>query len=111
MLTLCPASIFAQSSAVKKAANAVVSITTFDADGKILATTNGVFISADGTIAAPWSPFASADHAVAIDAKGVKHDIDGQATRYTISRLYALQASHQHSSPCPHLRQLLLRYG
>ena len=31
MLTLCPASIFAQSSAVKKAANAVVSITTFDA--------------------------------------------------------------------------------
>ncbi|MDY4667038.1 MAG: serine protease [Prevotella sp.] len=65
----------AQSGAVKKVANAVLSITTFKADGSILATANGICISNDGTCVSPWSPFAGADHAVAIDAKGQKHQV------------------------------------
>ena len=66
----------AQPTVVKKAADAVVTITTFKADGSILATSNGVFTNANGTIAAPWIPFVGANHAVAIDSKGVRHDID-----------------------------------
>lgn len=68
--------VMAQPAAVKKASSAVVSITTFRADGSILSTSGGVFIDEKGTIAALWTPFVGADHAVAIDSKGVRHDID-----------------------------------
>ncbi len=68
--------IFAQSSAVKKAVEAGFTLTTFKADGSINATSNGVFISSNGIAVSPWTPFIGASKAVAIDAKGQRHEID-----------------------------------
>ena len=69
-------SIFAQPGAVKKAADAAFTLTTFKADGSIQATSNGVCISADGITVSPWKPFIGADKAVIVDAKGQKHDVE-----------------------------------
>ena len=69
-------SIFAQPGAVKKAADAAFTLTTFKADGSIQATSNGVCISADGIAVSPWKPFIGADKAVIVDAKGQKHDVE-----------------------------------
>lgn len=76
VLAMAAACVNAQSSAVKKAADAVVSLTTFKADGSILATGSGVFVETNGTLMVPWAPFAGADHAVVVDSKGARHDID-----------------------------------
>lgn len=67
---------FSQSGAVKKTADAVFSLTTFKSDGSILATSNGVFVSPDGTAISPWQPFVGASRAVVVDSKGKKHDVD-----------------------------------
>ena len=69
-------SLFAQPAAVKKAADAVFTLTTFKADGSILATSNGVCISNDGIAVSPWKPFIGADKAVIVDSKGQKHDVE-----------------------------------
>lgn len=90
MLVMAATSLSAQPSSVKKAADAIVSLTTFKADGSILATSNGLFIDDNGTLVAPWTPFAGADHAVAVDSKGVRHDIDaiiGINEIYNIAKL------------------------
>ena len=68
--------ISAQPGAVKKAADAAFTLTTFKADGSILATSNGVCISTDGVAVSPWKPFIGADKAVIIDAKGQKYEVD-----------------------------------
>ncbi len=68
--------ISAQPGAVKKAADAVFTLTTFKEDGSILATSNGVCISTDGIAVSPWKPFIGADKAVIIDAKGQKHEVE-----------------------------------
>ena len=69
-------SLFAQPAAVKKAADAAFTLTTFKADGSILATSNGVCISTDGIAVSPWKPFIGADKAVIVDSKGLKHDVE-----------------------------------
>ena len=69
-------SLFAQPAAVKKAADAAFTLTTFKADGSILATSNGVCISTDGIAVSPWKPFIGADKAVMVDSKGQKHDVE-----------------------------------
>lgn len=68
--------ISAQPGAVKKAADAAFTLTTFKADGSILGTSNGVCISTDGVAVSPWKPFIGADKAVIIDAKGQKHEVE-----------------------------------
>ena len=68
--------ISAQPGAIKKSADAAFTLTTFKADGSILATSNGVCISTDGVAVSPWKPFIGADKAVIIDAKGQKHEVD-----------------------------------
>ena len=69
-------SLFAQPAAVKKAADAAFTLTTFKADGSIWATSNGVCISTDGIAVSPWKPFIGADKAVIVDSKGQKHDVE-----------------------------------
>ena len=69
-------SLFAQPAAVKKAADAAFTLTTFKADGSILATSNGVCINADGIAVSPWKPFIGANKAVIVDSKGQKHDVE-----------------------------------
>ncbi|MBF1383259.1 tetratricopeptide repeat protein [Prevotella aurantiaca] len=79
LLTLCfsfATMAIAQSSAVKKAANATFTLTTFDTKGSILSTTNGVFVSTDGICVSTWKPFAGAAKAVVIDNNGQKYDVE-----------------------------------
>lgn len=70
------ATVFAQSMAVKKAADAAFTLTTFKADGSILATSNGVCVGANGIAISPWKPFVGASKAVIVDGKGQKHDVE-----------------------------------
>lgn len=70
------ASAWAQPAPVKKAAASVFSLTTFDKKGDIVGSTHGVFVGKNGEAIAMWKPFMGADHAVAIDAKGNKHEVD-----------------------------------
>lgn len=79
LLTLCfsfATMAIAQPSAVKKAANATFTLTTFDTKGSILSTTNGVFVSTDGVCVSTWKPFAGAAKAVVIDNNGQKYDVE-----------------------------------
>lgn len=66
---------FAQPSVVNNVAKSVFTLTTFKADGSILASTHGVFIDNEGTAISPWKPFVGADHAVVIDSKGKKYQV------------------------------------
>lgn len=65
----------AQTSAAKKAAESVFTLTTFKADGSLLATSHGVFVGNDGEAVSNLAPFDGAETAVAIDAKGTKHNV------------------------------------
>ncbi len=79
LLTLCfsfATMAIAQPSAVKKAANATFTLTTFDTKGSILSTTNGVFVSTDGVCVSTWKPFVGAAKAVVIDNNGQKYDVE-----------------------------------
>lgn len=66
---------FAQPSAVKKAANAVFTLTTYDKDGEVMATSRGAFVGANGEAVALWTPFVGASRAEVVDAKGQKHEV------------------------------------
>ncbi len=85
ILSLSVNLIWAQPAPVKKAGASVFSLTTFSKDGNILGSTHGVFIGKNGEAIAMWQPFLGADHAIAIDSKGVKHEVD---VMMGISELY-----------------------
>lgn len=67
----------AQNPQVKKAAQAVFSLNTFRADGTLISTSHGVFVSSNGEAISQWTPFIGAAKAVVIDSKGKKYDVDG----------------------------------
>lgn len=67
-------SLNAQTTAVKKATKAVVSITTFDNKGNVLKTSRG-FFTGKGTVVSAWTPFVGASKAVVIDAAGHKYNV------------------------------------
>lgn len=67
LLTLCMTTAKAQS---PKAKQASLTLTTYRADGTVIATAPGVFISRDGTALAAWMPFKEAVRAEVKDAKG-----------------------------------------
>lgn len=71
--TLTIAVAFAQN---QKAEKAVFTLTTFKADGTILASTNGVFVGSQGDAVSAWTPFIGAKSAVCIDADGRKHNVE-----------------------------------
>ena len=80
---------FAQTSQVKKAAQSVFTLTTFNADGSIHATTHGVFCGNNGEAIAMWHPLKGASRAVIIDAKGKQYDVDamlGASELYDVCR-------------------------
>ena len=75
-LLLCASTTaFAQPAAVKKVAQSVFTLTTFNKSGDIVGSTKGVFL-ANGEAMAMWHPFVGADSAVVIDSKGVSHQVD-----------------------------------
>ena len=73
---ICTTTMQAQPANVVKAGKSVFSLTTFKADGSILATTNGFFIGSNGEAVSAWKPFVGAASAVVIDADGNKRDVD-----------------------------------
>lgn len=56
-LFTCTLIAYAQNAKVTQAGKAVFTLTTFKADGSVLASSHGVFLSYDGTAAAPLKPF------------------------------------------------------
>ncbi len=65
----------AQSAVVQKVAKSVFTLTTFNKDGSILASSHGVFIGNNGEAVSSWTPFKGADHAIVVDANGNKMDV------------------------------------
>lgn len=61
---------------VKKAANAVFTLKTFNADGSLLASANGFFISEQGEAVSSFAPFKGAQRAIVIDAQGKELEVD-----------------------------------
>ncbi len=58
------------SAQIERASRSVFTLTTFNKDGSILASSHGVFVGADGEAIATWTPFVGADHAAVVDAGG-----------------------------------------
>lgn len=74
LIAVCDA-LMAQPAAVKNAAKSVFTLTTFKADGNLLASGHGVFIGADGEAISNLTPFIGAASAVVIDARGNKMNV------------------------------------
>ena len=60
---------------VKKASKAVFTLKTFNADGSLIGSGNGFFITADGVAVSSYTPFRGAAKAVVIDAMGKEYDV------------------------------------
>lgn len=98
--------VSAQPGPVKKAANAVFTLTTYKADGTQIASTNGFFINSNGTAVSCWTPFNGAARAEVTDANGQRHNVSaiyGADELYNIVKFQvdgkipaALTASSQH---------------
>lgn len=79
----------AQTAPVLKAAQSIFTLTTFNADGSIHASTHGVFTGNRGEAVSQWHVFDGAARAVVIDAKGQQHDVQtmlGASDIYDVCR-------------------------
>ena len=76
LMLLASISIAAQPSQVKKAAQSVFSLTSFNEKGEIVASTQGVFIDEQGTGICPFKPFIGAERATVVDADGNPAEVD-----------------------------------
>ena len=65
----------AQPGPVKQAAKSVFSLTTFRADGSLLASSHGVFVGNNGEAISDLAPFIGATRAVVIDANGKQMEV------------------------------------
>lgn len=68
--------IMAQPGSVQKIAKSVFTLTTFNKDGHIIASTQGVFIDNKGTAISTFKPFIGATKATIVDANGRSTDVD-----------------------------------
>lgn len=75
-MMLGASSLMAQPSSVVKAAKSVFTLTTFNKDGGIIASTQGVFTDSKGTCIATFKPFIGAVKATVVDATGKSMDVD-----------------------------------
>ena len=76
MLLIFTIGAFAQNASMQKTAKAVFTLTTFNKDGSLKASSHGIFVSADGQAVSTWAPFSGADHAIVIDAQGKQHTVE-----------------------------------
>lgn len=86
LLTVCLMPAIAQP---QKAKQACFTLTTYRADGTVIATAPGVFISRNGTAVAAWTPFKEAAKAEVKDAKGRKFKVGciyGANALYNVAR-------------------------
>lgn len=75
----------AQPSTVKDVARSLFTLTTYRADGTILAAAQGVFTGSDGEAVTLWTPFVGAEKAVVTDASGRVMSVE---TIMGVSELY-----------------------
>lgn len=66
---------WAQSAVVSKVTNSVFTLTTFRADGSLLASSHGVFVGQNGEAISDLKPFLGAASAVVIDHEGTKMNV------------------------------------
>lgn len=69
-------SLFAQPGSVQKVAKSVFTLTTFNKDGDIIASTQGVFVDGKGTAISTFKPFVGAVRATVVDATGRSMEVD-----------------------------------
>ena len=65
-MALMPLLVTAQPAAVKNAGKAVFTLTTFKADGSLLASSHGIFVGKNGEAISQLKPFEGAASAVVI---------------------------------------------
>ena len=75
-LVLCASSLMAQPGPVQKISKSVFTLTTFNKDGGIIASTQGVFIDNKGTAISTFKPFVGATKASIVDASGKSMNVD-----------------------------------
>ncbi len=75
-LLLGATSLMAQPGAVQKVSKSVFTLTTFNKDGNIIASTQGVFIDNKGTAISTFAPFVGATKATIVDATGKSAEVD-----------------------------------
>ena len=83
-------SLLAQPGSVQKVAKSVFSLTTFNKDGGIIASTQGVFIDNKGTAISTFKPFIGATKATVVDANGKSMEVDaimGAEELYDMAKL------------------------
>ncbi len=72
LLAMVTMTAHSQPAAVKNVAKSVFALSTFRADGSLLATSHGVFVGSDGEAVSDLKPFLGAASAVVTDQKGRK---------------------------------------
>ena len=92
-----------------KAAKSVFTLKTFGADGTLIGSANGFFVSEDGDAVSIYAPFAGAVRAVVIDASGKELPIEcmlGANEMYDVAK-FCRQSSTGRSAgvDAPLLRQ------
>ena len=74
---------------VKKAAKSVFTLKTFDSEGTLLASSNGVFIGQQGEAVSCFEPFRGASRALVIDATGTELPVEqllGASATYDVAK-------------------------
>ncbi len=95
-LILGVSSLMAQPGNVQKVAKSVFTLTTFDKEGKIIATSQGVFIDNAGTAISTFKPFIGAQKATVVDATGKSMEVDaimGADELYDVAKFRVLGAT------------------
>lgn len=70
VISVCALLTCAQPASVKNVGKSIVTLKAYDADGLEREPFYGFMIDTNGTVVAPWKPFAGASSVVAIDEKG-----------------------------------------
>ena len=83
----------------KKASQAVFTIKTFNADGSLLSSANGFFISEQGEAVSPFTPFKGAQRAVVIDAQGKEWPVDCMMGANSIYDVAKFQVAVKKAAP------------
>ena len=91
----------AQPSAVKNAAKAVFTLTTFKADGSLHSSSHGVFIDNEGTAISDWASFDGATSATVIDASGKRMEVESMIGANEIYNVAKFKVTGSKTTPAP----------
>ena len=75
-LLLAAASYAQTPSWAKKASQAVFTLKTFDANGQLLSSSNGFFVSENGEAVSSFAPFKGAQRGIVIDSQGKEWEVE-----------------------------------